>query len=155
MPAGLPVDDIVIRRAAPSDLAEASALCLRSKANWGYDAAFMAACRDELTLAERDLADIVLVASQSGRIVGVIQLSQKGEEAEIEKLFVDPSALRQGLGHQLLHAAMACAPSARIRVQSDPGAAAFYRAQGFEPVGERPSGSISGRMLPVLVRRSG
>ncbi len=38
-----------IRLARPEDAATVTALAFRSKASNGYDAAFMAACRDELT----------------------------------------------------------------------------------------------------------
>ncbi len=37
-----------------------------------------------------------------------------------------------------------------LRVESDPNAEAFYRAQGGVPVGRAPSASIPGRELPVL-----
>ena len=36
---------IVLRPADPSEAALLTDLCLRSKAVWGYDAAFMARCR--------------------------------------------------------------------------------------------------------------
>ena len=39
-----------LRPARIEDLEALSALCLRSKAHWGYDAAFMAAWGQELTL---------------------------------------------------------------------------------------------------------
>ena len=37
-----------------------------------------------------------------------------------------------------------------MTVQSDPHAEGFYRAMGMERVGEVPSGSIPGRVLPKL-----
>ena len=45
----------VIPRACGSDAPALTLLALRSKAVWGYDAAFIAACRDELTLTADDL----------------------------------------------------------------------------------------------------
>lgn len=38
-----------IRDARDEDC-QATALCLRSKASWGYDATFMAQCRETLTV---------------------------------------------------------------------------------------------------------
>ena len=40
----------MIRDASPGDCEALSALAFSSKAHWGYDDAFMAACRDELTV---------------------------------------------------------------------------------------------------------
>ena len=40
----------MIRDATVADLAPLSALARRSKAHWGYDDPFMAACADELTV---------------------------------------------------------------------------------------------------------
>ena len=42
---------IRLRDARQDELQSLTELCLRSKAVWGYDAAFMAACRIELTLS--------------------------------------------------------------------------------------------------------
>ena len=41
---------LTIRTPRPDELSSLSDLCFRSKAVWGYDAAFMEACRGELTL---------------------------------------------------------------------------------------------------------
>ena len=45
----------MIRLAQRADLPALTALCLASKAHWGYDAAFMAAVADELTMTEAQL----------------------------------------------------------------------------------------------------
>jgi hypothetical protein len=39
-----------IRRAEPADAATLTSLALTSKRAWGYDAAFTAACRTEITV---------------------------------------------------------------------------------------------------------
>jgi hypothetical protein len=41
----------MIRAAHGGELEALSALAMRSKAHWGYSAAFMQACRDELTVS--------------------------------------------------------------------------------------------------------
>ena len=52
-----------------------SALCLRSKAMWGYDNNFMEACRGELTIEPSDLRlTSIAVAEKDGKIVGVAQV---------------------------------------------------------------------------------
>jgi len=149
------VAEIAIRPADAHDLDRATSVCLRSKAFWGYDDGFMAACREELTLTPGDLDDLVLVACSGSEILGIIQLSRSDEIVEIEKLFIDPVAMRRGLGRRLLGEAIdkAVGPGVRaIRAEAEPQAVPFYTAMGFSRVGEAPSGSIPGRKLPVLLR---
>lgn len=48
---------------------------MRSKALWGYDEEFMAACRSELTLGPSDLRETLLqVAEEGGAALGVPQI---------------------------------------------------------------------------------
>jgi hypothetical protein len=48
-----------------------SELALRSKGHWGYDQAFLDACRAELTLTPRDIeTHQVIVAERDGQLVG-------------------------------------------------------------------------------------
>jgi hypothetical protein len=58
----------------PARADEASALTdvvLKPKAHWGYDADFMAACRDELTIVpEEVVARRIVVAEAGWRVVG-------------------------------------------------------------------------------------
>ena len=73
-------------------------LCLRSKASWGYDEEFMAACRSEVTMTpDMVTASAVMVAEIDGRVTGVAQLIVRGSIAELDKLFVGPDCLRSGV----------------------------------------------------------
>lgn len=132
-----------------------TALCLRSKAHWGYDTAFMAACREELTLDEADLSSgKVRIADLEGRAIGVAEISLEGEDGILEKLFVAPEAMGKGAGRLLLEWAVeACRGrgARRLVIDADPDAAAFYRRCGAVDAGQAPSESIPGRMLPRLV----
>ena len=68
-----------LRQARKMELSELSALCMRSKAHWGYDDSFVAACRAELTLGLHDLDEnLMRVAEQEGAPVGVAQISLQG-----------------------------------------------------------------------------
>ncbi|HSD78740.1 MAG TPA: hypothetical protein VLA98_15100, partial [Solirubrobacteraceae bacterium] len=59
-----------LRPARAGEAAALSALALRSKGHWGYDAAFLELCRPELTLAEEDLGRLTtVVAERDGRVV--------------------------------------------------------------------------------------
>jgi|SRR5579863_150784 len=144
----------MIRAPAIQELASLSELCLRSKAVWGYSEEFMVACRSELSLEPRDLElTPIAVAERDGKQIGVVQVRVVDSEADLLKLFVEPSALRRGVGKTLLCWATNVARekgATRLFIDSDPSAAPFYRRMGAYDVGEAPSGSIPGRMLPKL-----
>ena len=145
---------IVVRRAELKELGGLSALCLRSKAVWGYDQAFLEACRDELTLRPEDLqSTAVAVAEAGGGIVGVVQVRIIDREADLMKLFVEPLQLRRGIGRVLMDWAVERARglgAVRMFIEADPDAVQFYRNGGAYDVGIAASGSIPGRALPRL-----
>jgi GNAT superfamily N-acetyltransferase len=143
-----------LRDARPDETPALTELCLRSKAVWGYDAAFMAACRDELTIQPADLETTSLqVAVDGDDLVGVVQVTIDGETAELAKLFIEPSTLRTGAGRTLFEWAKEAARKRGARwiwIEADPDAADFYRRMGAIDDGVAPSGSIPGRVLPRL-----
>src|SRR3954454_15269517 len=92
---------LALRIRAPTieELSGLSDLCFRSKAVWGYDEEFMNACRAELSLISRDLeVTTIAVAEHHGKLIGVAQLRVTDAEADLLKLFVEPTALRSGTG---------------------------------------------------------
>ena len=145
---------VTIRSPTSDELSGLSELCFRSKAVWGYDAAFMDACRDELTFDQHELQSTsIAVAEIGGNAIGVAQVKVAGIEAELLKLFVEPAALREGIGRALLNWAIEIARArgaVRLTIDADPDAVPFYRRMGARHAGETPSGSIPGRMLPRL-----
>ena len=145
---------LALRPARPEEGAELTELCLRSKAVWGYDDAFMAACRKELTLTPAAiLASQVQVAELDGRLAGLAEVKSSGDTAQLEKLFVEPAMLRTGTGRKLLEWAKATARAAgatALVIEADPDAAEFYRRMGAVDDGHVPSGSIPGRLIPRL-----
>jgi GNAT superfamily N-acetyltransferase len=91
-----------IRAPTIDELSSLSDLCFRSKAVWGYDEEFMEACRGELSFEPRDLAlTFIAVAEHNGKPIGVAQVKVVDGEADLLKLFVEPSALRSGIGKAL------------------------------------------------------
>jgi ribosomal protein S18 acetylase RimI-like enzyme len=145
-----------IRRARPADAAVLTGLALTSKAVWGYDASFMAACHAELTITPQSiLRQPTHVLERHGEALGFYQLRIDGAAAEVAQFFIAPATLRRGLGRRLwthLEARARAAGATRLEVDSDPHAEAFYLAMGMRRVGEAPSGSIPGRMLPRLIK---
>jgi GNAT superfamily N-acetyltransferase len=146
----------VLREPTVDELPALSALCRRSKAVWGYDHDFLEACRAELTIEPPDLQSTsIAVAEAHGKIVGVAQVKVVGRDAELLKLFVEPTTLRGGVGRTLFGWATSQATSRganRLVIEADPDAVPFYRRMGARECGFAPSGSIAGRMLPRLVR---
>ena len=144
----------IIRAPDVSELPALSELCMRSKAVWGYDPDFMAACLTELTFVPGDLVSSrIAVAARGESVLGVAQVRMVGRDADLQKLFVEPSALRGGVGKALFDWAIDAARemgASRMIIEADPDAAPFYRSLGARDAGFAPSGSIAGRMLPKL-----
>jgi len=148
---------ISFRPALATDAVKLSRLALRSKAYWGYPQDFMLACEEELAVSAQAIEDGEThyeVALDQQRLIGFYALEDLCDgEIELGALFVDPPYIGQGVGRQLMARARSCAAQlgARVlKIQGDPHALAFYRAAGAELCGERESGSIPGRMLPLL-----
>jgi GNAT superfamily N-acetyltransferase len=145
---------VTIRPARAEEAGALSELAFRAKAHWGYSDDFMDACRDELTYPpELVAAGGFAVADFDGRIAGFYALSKVSPSTgEIDAVFVEPERIGAGVGRALLDHALAAGITAaleRIIVQADPNAAAFYEHAGAMRIGERESGSIPGRMLPL------
>ena len=144
----------LIRDAFASEAETLSRLALRSKAYWGYDGAFLAACREELTVTEDMIAaGGIRVAARADVLQGLYRLVVSDRDASVELLYVDPRAIGTGVGRHLwedliVHAAAGGAM--RVLIEADPHAEAFYVRMGAVRTGSCPSGSIPGRMLPLL-----
>ena len=142
-----------IRPGRPAEAAELTELILRSKAHWGYDETFMTRVRPALTLHEDQVVPHrTLVAELDGKVAGVVTVTGRPPEGEIDLLFVDPWAIGHGVGRALLDRATAAAATEGFRallIESDPQAEAFYLRMGAVWIGEQIS-SATGRALPLL-----
>ncbi len=145
---------MIIRPALIEELPALSDLCLRSKGMWDYDPDFLEGCRAPLTIHPVNLeTDHVMVAEAETRILGVVQLSILGEEAELDKLFIDPEAAGMGVGGALLDWALdkARASGAKsLTLASDPFAQNFYEKYGARKIGTVPSEVDPDRTLPHM-----
>lgn len=146
---------IEIRRARPEDVDLLTELSIRSKRSNSYDEAFMAACREELTVTRQSLRTGEYWVAQSGVICGCACLcaDPDGRAGEIHAFFIDPAWQRRGIGRLLWQKLLERAKESglvRLYLDADPAAVPFYEALGFEVIGESPSGSIPGRTLPHM-----
>lgn len=149
------MEALQIRRARPEEADEITELALRSKGHWGYPPEFLEACRGELTVTpERCAAGGVVVAAEGARVLGYHVVAGAPPEGELAALFVDPAVIGTGLGARLLRDALEASARRgfrRLVLDADPGAEGFYARFGAVRVGEVPSGSIPGRVLPRMV----
>lgn len=143
-----------IRPAREEEVGLLSDLALRSKGYWGYDAEFLEACREELTItAERLGTESIWVAETAEGVAGFTSVLGGGEEAELMDFFVDPAHIGTGVGRALWDRTIEVSRklgARRLRIEADPNAEGWYQARGARRVGEAASGSIPGRMLPLL-----
>jgi ribosomal protein S18 acetylase RimI-like enzyme len=161
--------DVRVRSARPAEAATLSEIAQRSKAHWGYDAAFLEACRAGLTfseeklrqgrfvLAERDVPAQRHVSDvpdgRAARIVGFYELHGDLPEFELSNLWVEPDSIGTGVGRALWAHAMSAAREmggATVMIEADPNALGFYQAMGAIRIGDTPSSTIPGRLLPLL-----
>ncbi|MBV8410321.1 MAG: GNAT family N-acetyltransferase [Alphaproteobacteria bacterium] len=143
-----------IRNAHAGEAAALTALCVRSKAHWGYDAAFMRMSAATLRVSEADIpAGRVIVADDgAGTPIGVASIVLDGDVADLDVLFVDPPAIGSGAGRALFHAAAQLAAklgARRLTILADPNAARFYERMGARFLRNAPSDAIPGRSLPL------
>ena len=147
----------MMRNGNEKDAPLLTALAIRSKAHWGYDSAFMAKCRDELSHLPADFIDknsIYGVYECGNTIGGFYKLVVVNpEELELEALFVEPSLIGKGIGKILFLNALSKANAfgaLALITQSDTNAEGFYLNMGGAHIGYCGSGSIDGRQLPVI-----
>ena len=131
-------------------------LCIRSKAVWGYDEAFMALVRTALKGMQEQVAagNVWVAASADGGVAGMVALgpSEEPNTLDLDKLFVEPHRIRTGVGRALIAHAIGEARrrgANRLTILSDPYAAGFYERNGARLIGEAPSDAIPGRSLPL------
>ncbi len=144
----------VIRPARAGEAAGLTALCVRSKAHWGYDAEFMQRSAATLVVRAEDIvAGRVLVAIDAADApVAVACVVPEGETADLDLLFVDPPAIGSGAGRTLFAASVELAKflgARTLTILADPNAALFYERVGALFVRNAPSDAIPGRVLPL------
>ena len=143
-----------IRRARVAEAGALSALAARSKAHWGYDAAFMERVRDAMTLRPEDVDrhEVWVLESSAGDPIGYHRVIP-GDPAELEDLWVEPSAIGSGGGRLLFEHAVEVARTrgaSALEVDADPNAVGFYERMGGIRIGETASKLFPGRTLPRL-----
>ena len=145
-----------IRLARVEEAPALSELCVRSKAAWGYDEAFMALARVVLEVSPEQIAagDVWVATAADGSVAGIVALgpSEEPNTLDLDKLFVEPQWIRNGVGRVMLARAIIEARrrgADRLTILADPNAAGFYERNGARWIGEAPSDAIPGRSVPL------
>lgn len=145
---------LIIRAARSTDAAPLSQLALAAKAYWGYDKEFLDSCRDELTFTAEDVVERNFIVGQvNNEIVGFYAIGGVAPIGNLAHLWLNPSRIGSGLGRALWEHAMKSAAASgftSLNIDADPNAEGFYIKMGAKLIGYTPSGSIEGRMLPLL-----
>lgn len=117
----------------------------------------MASVEAELTVSSAQLANsdwLCQVAICRGDIVGYALLDTKNPVRWIlDAMFVEPKMMGHGVGRRLMawvKTSMQQKQCLELLIASDPNAESFYLRMGAERIGETPSDSIAGRVLPLL-----
>jgi len=120
----------------------------------------MEACLEELTVTPEMLSQAEFwVACEAGRedvVLGSASLAAVDGLGEINTIYVAPDRQSRGIGRLLFGKAEELATALglkALRLDADPFAVPFYQTMGFRIIGEAPSGSIPGRMLPRMEKR--
>jgi predicted N-acetyltransferase YhbS len=143
---------LIIRNARPEEAVNLTALATRSKAYWGYDAAFMERVHDALAQTPEKLAGaFAFVAEDDGGVAGFYAFRDIDGQLFLDDMWVDPPRIGSGVGTALWRHAVAIVTSAghaAFFIESDPNAEGFYLKMGA--IGAGTIKSSSGRMLPLL-----
>jgi GNAT superfamily N-acetyltransferase len=144
---------LTITPALLSEQAALEALQWRASLMNEADRAALLAHPDAIALPIEQIEDgRVMVARRDGAIVGfAVVLRRADNDAELDGLFVEPSAWRGGIGRSLVEAARRLALSegaAAIHVIGSREAQGFYQACGFVFMGEAQT-----RFGPALAMR--
>jgi GNAT superfamily N-acetyltransferase len=147
---------LLFRPASGRDAERLTAIAYAAKRHWGYPETWMEAWRDELTVTPEYIrTQPVVVARQSGRIVGFFGLLILQDGAWLQHFWLKPDCIGWGLGRAMFAEAVRITRSSgrtELRITSDPNAEGFYRKMGAVRVGlERTLllGKIR-RELPLL-----
>ncbi|WP_330300039.1 GNAT family N-acetyltransferase [Streptomyces sp. NBC_00503] len=142
-----------LRPARATEAEALTELVMRSKAHWGYDADFLAACAPELRIDGAEVVGRRIVVAEGPAVLGLASLDGEPPLGRLGLLFVEPAAIGRGVGRQLYRDVLRRAAALgfrRLLIDSDPHAAGFYRAQGARRVdAEDPAGLVRFEVSPA------
>src|SRR6476660_1355201 len=135
-------NEVIVRRAVASEQKQLEALQWRASLNNPGDRDALLAHPDAIELPLEQIKNGgVFVAEVAGATMGFAAiLPREDGDFELDALFVEPTAWRQGIGRALVdHCAVAAraAGAESLHVVGNPHAQEFYTACGFNMIGTK------------------
>ncbi len=150
---GTPDAALSLRRATVGDVSALTELSLRSKAHWGYDAAFMEMIRPSFIISAHYIQNWpVYLIEKGSKPIAFYGFRRIDDEMFLADMFVDPVHIERGIGKRLWDHALQTARAegySTFLIESDPNAEGFYTHMGATRIGDTRS-PASGRVLPLM-----
>lgn len=149
--------EVIVRPAVAAERKQLEALQWRASLNNPGDRDALLAHPDaiELPLEQID-AGGVFVAEVAGAMMGFAAILPRDDgDFELDALFVEPNAWRQGVGRALVEHCGAAARDAgaeSLHVVGNPHAEGFYNACGFESLGTKQMRFGIGLLMKKMLR---
>jgi GNAT superfamily N-acetyltransferase len=140
----------MIRRARPAEDDRLREIAIAAKAHWGYELEQVRAWAAQLDFSAA--GQEFYVAEADGQAAAFMSLIPQGEVCVLEDLWVDPTAMGQGVGAALFRfgAERAAELGAQtMEWEAEPNAVGFYERMGGRYVRDSEP-SEWGRILPVM-----
>lgn len=108
-----------------------------------------------VTAAMIEQGRVLVAEDQQGSLMGVaaVEAMPAKGKFDLSLLFIEPSAIRTGVGRTLFEAAARLVQregGTSLSILADPFAAGFYQRLGALRIGEAPSDAIPGRSVPLF-----
>jgi GNAT superfamily N-acetyltransferase len=150
-------NEVIVRPAVASEQKELEALQWRASLNNPGDRDALLAHPDAIELPlEQIRGGGVFVAEVAGSMMGFAAiLPRDNGDFDLDALFVEPSAWRQGIGRALIEHCAAAARTAgaeSLHVVGNPHAEGFYSSCGFEMLGTKQMRFGVGLLMKRVLR---
>jgi GNAT superfamily N-acetyltransferase len=150
-------NEVIVRPAVASEQKELEALQWRASLNNPGDRDALLAHPDAIELPlEQIRGGGVFVAEVAGSVMGFAAiLPRDNGDFDLDALFVEPSAWRQGIGRALIEHCAAAARTAgaeSLHVVGNPHAEGFYSSCGFEMLGTKQMRFGVGLLMKRVLR---
>ena len=150
-------NEVTVRLAVASEQKQLEALQWRASLNNPGDREALLAHPDAIELPlDQIRAGGVFVAEVAGSTLGFAAiLPRENADFDLDALFVEPSAWRQGIGRALIEHCAAVARAAgadSLHVVGNPHAEGFYTACGFDVLGTKQMRFGTGLLMKRVLR---
>jgi GNAT superfamily N-acetyltransferase len=150
-------NEVIVRWAIVSEQKQLEALQWRASLNNPGDRDALLAHPDAIELPLEQIRDGgVFVAEVAGSVMGFAAiLPRENGDFDLDALFVEPNAWRQGVGRALVQHCAAAARDAgaeSLHVVGNPHAEGFYSACGFDTLGTKQMRFGAGLVMKMVLR---